>query len=205
MKHTLLLLVTILGINSAHAQWREANKSVKGNGNIITKTYNTSSYDSLSGKNGIHINLIEGIEGNIAVEAESNIMEYLVIKVIDNRLEIGIRDDRNINTEKGIKVTVPIEKITRLSMAGNGDIASNIRLKHSEMYITLYGSGSIDVDITSEKLHVSVAGNGDVKVSGRTEQLAATVAGSGYISGFDLKANHVDVSIAGSGDVSIYC
>lgn len=205
MKNAIVLLVILLGFNSANAQWWGKNKRIKGNGEVIKKTINTSDYDKISGSNSIDITLIKGKEGTITVEAESNIMEHLEIEVKGDKLEIGIEDGYNINTRKGIKITVPVEKISSLSMAGSGDIRSNMTLKSRDMDISVAGSGDIDVAVESEKLDVSIAGSGDVKISGRTEYLDASVAGSGGIDGFNLKANNVDASIAGSGDVSIYC
>jgi hypothetical protein len=205
MKQILLLLITILGINTANAQWWSSNKRVDGNGQIVTKVFNTSDYDKISGRNSLNIVLVEGKEGTITVEAESNIMEHLEVEVKGDRLEIGIEDGYNINTRKGIQVRVPVKSISSLSMAGSGDITSTVKLKSRNMHISVAGSGDIAVEVTSEKLRVSIAGSGDIKLSGRTEHLDASVAGSGDISAFNLKANNVDASIAGSGDVSVYC
>jgi hypothetical protein len=205
MKQILLLLIAILGINTANAQWWSSNKRVDGNGQIVTKVFNTSDYDKISGRNSLNIVLVEGKEGTITVEAESNIMEHLEVEVKGDRLEIGIEDGYNINTRKGIQVRVPVKSISSLSMAGSGDITSTVKLKSRNMHISVAGSGDIAVEVTSEKLRVSIAGSGDIKLSGRTEHLDASVAGSGDISAFNLKANNVDASIAGSGDVSVYC
>jgi hypothetical protein len=205
MKHMLLLLIAILGINTSNAQWWGSNKRVNGNGEVITKVFQTSDYDKISGRNSLDIILVEGKEGTITVEAESNIMQHLEVEVKGDRLEIGIEDGYNINTRKGIQITVTVEKISSLNMAGSGDITSTIKLKSRNMNISVAGSGDISVDVESEKLQVNIAGSGDVKLSGRTEYLDASVAGSGDISAFNLKANNVDASIAGSGDVSVYC
>jgi hypothetical protein len=205
MKQILLLLIAILAINSANAQWWSSNKRIDGNGQIVTKVFNTSDYDKISGRNSLNIVLVEGKEGTITVEAESNIMEHLEVEVKGDRLEIGIEDGYNINTRKGIQVTVTIESISSLSMAGSGDITSTVKLKSRNMNISVAGSGDIAVEVTSEKLRVSIAGSGDVKLIGRAEHLDASVAGSGDISAFNLKANNVNASIAGSGDVSVYC
>jgi hypothetical protein len=205
MKQILLLLIAILAINTANAQWWSSNKRIDGNGQIVTKVFNTSDYDKISGRNSLNIVLVEGKEGTITVEAESNIMEHLEVEVKGDRLEIGIEDGYNINTRKGIQVRVPVKNISSLSMAGSGDITSTVKLKSRNMHISVAGSGDIAVEVTSEKLRVSIAGSGDIKLSGRTEHLDASVAGSGDISAFNLKANNVDASIAGSGDVSVYC
>jgi hypothetical protein len=205
MKRILLLLIAILGMHTANAQWWSSNKRIDGNGQIETKVFNTSDYDKIAGRNSINIVLVEGKEGTITVEAESNIMQHLEVEVKGDRLEIGIEDGYNINTRKGIQVTVTVESISNLSMAGSGDITSTMKLKSRNMNISVAGSGDIAVEVASEKLRVSIAGSGDVKLSGRTEYLDASVAGSGDISAYNLKANNVDASIAGSGDISVYC
>ena len=205
MKQILLLLIAILGTHTANAQWWSSNKRIDGNGKVITKVFNTSDYDKISGRNSINIVLVEGKEGTITVEAESNIMQHLEVEVKGDRLEIGIEDGYNINTRKGIQIRVAVERISNLSMAGSGDITSTMKLKSRTMTISVAGSGDIAVEVEAEKLRVSIAGSGDVKLSGRTEYLDASVAGSGDISAYNLKANNVDASIAGSGDVSVYC
>lgn len=205
MKNCIILLVTLLAINSANAQWWGNNKRLKGNGEVITKTFTTEDYDEVSGRSSFDIILVSGTEGKISVEAESNIMEHIEIEVKNGNLKIGMEDGYNISTRKGIVVTVPVERISGLSMAGSGDILSKLKLKSKNMDISVAGSGDISTEVESENLEISIAGSGDVKVNGRTENLEANVAGSGDISALNLKANNVNASIAGSGDVSVYC
>lgn len=204
MKNLILAALAIASIQTANAQWF-GSKRVTGNGNVVTKTFNTPEYDGIKVLGSMDVELISGKEGNIKVEAESNVMEYLKIEVKGNRLVIDIKDDVNLNTRKGIKVFVPVEYIDEISLAGSGDIYSDLTLKSSDMKVSLAGSGDIKLKSESQNLKLSIAGSGDLKMSGRTEFLEANVAGSGDISAYDLKANNVKASIAGSGDVAVFC
>lgn len=204
MKKIILIAIAIVAFQSTNAQWF-GNKKVSGNGDVITKTFKTSDYDGVSVAGSMDVELVTGKEGTIKVEAESNLMEHLEIKVKGDRLTIGIENGINLNTRKGIKVYVPVEKIEYVSLAGSGDIYSNLTLKSEKMKISVAGSGDIKLKTESKELILGVAGSGDIKVSGRTENLDASVAGSGDISAYDLKANNVDATIAGSGDVAVFC
>ncbi|SCY06545.1 Putative auto-transporter adhesin, head GIN domain [Nonlabens sp. Hel1_33_55] len=204
MKKIILVAIAIVAFQSANAQWF-GNKKVNGNGDVITQNFRTSNYDGVSMAGSMDVELISGKEGNIKVEAESNLMEYLEIEVKGNRLTIGIEDGINLNSRKGIKVYVPVEQIDYVSLAGSGDITSDLTLKSEKMKISVAGSGDIKLRTESKNLSLAVAGSGDLKVSGRTENLDASVAGSGDISAYDLKANNVNASIAGSGDVAVFC
>lgn len=205
MKKIITLLLIISSCHIASAQWWGSGKRVKGNGDVITKTFETSDYDYISVNNSLDVELVEGSEGSIKVEAESNIMEHLEIETKGNKLIVGVKKGINISTRKGIQVTVPVKKISGVSLAGSGDIYSDMVLRNSKFKLSLAGSGDINLHTESETLNVSLAGSGDIKLKGRTENLDASLAGSGDIEAFGMKANNVEASIAGSGDVSVYC
>jgi hypothetical protein len=204
MKKIILLAIAIIGFQSANAQWF-GNKKVSGNGDVVTRTFNTSNYDEISVEGSMDVELIAGKEGEIKVEAESNLMEYLEIETKGDRLTIGFQNGINLSTREGIKIYVPVEKIESINLSGSGDIFSELTLKSEKMRISVAGSGDIKLKTESKSLSLAVAGSGDLKISGRTENLDASVAGSGDISAYDLKANNVTASIAGSGDVAVFC
>jgi hypothetical protein len=204
MKNITSLLVLLLTVQLCSAQWF-GNKKVSGNGDVITKTFKTDDYDFVAVNNSLDVELVEGKEGTITVTAESNIMEHLEIETDGDRLTVGVKKGINISTRKGIKVLVPVQSISGVSMAGSGDIISDMVLRNNKMSISVAGSGDITLHTESENLNVSIAGSGDVKLNGRTENLDASIAGSGDIEAYGLKANNVTASVAGSGDIAVFC
>jgi hypothetical protein len=204
MKKITTIIILLLSVQVCSAQWF-GNKKVSGNGDVITKTIKTGDYDFVAVNNSLDVELLEGMEGTITVTAESNIMEHLEIETDGDRLTVGVKRGINISTRKGIKVLVPVKSISGVSMAGSGDISSNMILRSNKMSISVAGSGDIKLHTESETLKASIAGSGDIILRGRTEQLDASIAGSGDIEAYDLKANNVDASVAGSGDIAIYC
>ncbi len=203
--HLLVIAITLFTAQTASAQWWGSGKKVKGNGEVTTKTFDVGEYDEVSLSSSFDVELIEGNEGTITVEAESNLMEYLKIEVKGGELSIGVKDNVNISTRKGVMVKVPVEKIKGVSIAGSGDIFSSMLLRNDTMDLAVAGSGDIKLNLECRMLEARIAGSGDIKVTGRAEKLDASVAGSGDIAAFGLKANNVNASIAGSGDVSVYC
>jgi hypothetical protein len=191
-----------LGINTSNAQWWGSNKRVNGNGEVITKVFQTSDYDKISGRNSLDIILVEGKEGTITVEAESNIMQHLEVEVKGDRLEIGIEDGYNINTRKGIQITVTVEKISSLNMAGSGDITSTIKLKSRNMNISVAGSGDISAfNLKANNVDASIAGSGDVSVYCTGGELQASIVGSGDLR-YKGAPSKIKKNIMGSGDIT---
>ncbi len=204
MNKVLLICVAFIASQTINAQWF-GSKKITGNGDVVTKTIETNDYDQIQISGSIDAQLIAGSEGSIKIEAESNIMDYIEIDSKRGELSVGLEDGINFSTRKGIKVYIPVESIKAVSLAGSGDIYSDLTLRSDVMKISVAGSGDITLITESRNLNLAVAGSGDLKVSGRTEQLDASVAGSGDISAYNLKANNVKASIAGSGDVAVFC
>ncbi len=203
MKKLLLLCIVICSTQMATAQWF-GNKSVKGNGDLTTKTFNTSDYDGVAVAGSMDVVLVPGTEGKIKVEAESNIMEHLKVEVSGGKLIIGTKNNTNINPRKPITVTVPVKSIDYASVSGSGEIKSDMTLKARNMRLKVSGSGDMNLTIEAENLKASVTGSGDMNIAGRAENLDASVTGSGDLNTYKLKANHVEASVTGSGDLAVY-
>lgn len=85
------------------------------------------------------------------------------------------------------------------SQAGSGDVRVG---STGEAQLRSAGSGDIDIAKVSGPLDVDVAGSGDVDVGELTGPLDVRIAGSGNVDIDAGKAPTVNVSVAGSGDVS---
>ncbi|MGB3591094.1 MAG: head GIN domain-containing protein [Nonlabens sp.] len=205
MKNIAVITILMFSIQLCNAQWWGSNKKVTGNGEVITQEFKTGDYDKVSLKSSFDVELVQGKEGAIMVEAESNLMEFIEIEVKGNNLSIGMKDGVNMSTRKGVLVRVPVEEIKAINLAGSGDINGTFMLRSKRFQTAIAGSGDINVELECEYLDASIAGSGDMKLTGRTEQMAASVAGSGDISAYSFKANNVEATIAGSGDISVYC
>lgn len=205
MKNTKLVITLLLlvAVTASHAQ---SGKKIKGNGQLLTKTISVSEYDAVSSAGIFKVALVEGIEGSITLSAEENLHEYIDIYTEDNKLKIEVKKNYQLSTSigKSIEVTVPVQQINGLSLAGSGSISSKQILNADDFKISLAGSGSIQVEINTKSTKTSVAGSGKINLSGNTERLKISVAGSGNTFAENLKADNVELSVAGSGNVTVY-
>lgn len=204
MKTLTLACILLLTAQLSNAQWF-GNKTIKGNGNVTTKTFNTGDYDSVQVAGSMDVELIAGNEGTIKATAESNILEVLKIEVKDDRLVISMQDHINIRTSKSITIKVPVEKISAASVTGSGEITSDLVIKNSTMDLKVSGSGDMNLSVEAASIKASVTGSGDMVIKGRAEDLDASVTGSGDLKAYSLLANNVDASVTGSGDLAVYC
>ena len=134
---------------------------------------------------------------------DSNLQEYIEIEVKDNVLKIKTKDRTNLSTKKGVKVTVPVESISKIQLTGSGNLRSAAAIKANEFKLNVTGSGDAVLAIEASEVEARIAGSGNIDLSGSFTDLELSVAGSGTFKGTGLSSKSTEVSIAGSGDVKL--
>jgi len=114
---------------------------------------------------------------------------------------ITVRMPRTMDVSIGnaVKADVGAAESLNLSVAGCGPVT--VGDMAGDLSVSVAGSGDV-VTGGARKANVSAAGSGDVVIGAVSEKFQAAVAGSGSVTAADV-TGVVDVSIAGSGDVSV--
>ncbi|HLZ78996.1 MAG TPA: head GIN domain-containing protein [Sphingomonas sp.] len=100
-------------------------------------------------------------------------------------------------------VEISTPSLNNATLAGSGNVAID-RVKGDQLDLALSGSGNLSVtaiDVT--RLAATMTGSGDLSVAGRAVQAKAMLTGSGDLKGDQLATDVADVSLIGSGDLSI--
>ena len=202
MKQSIILIALILVTNSINAQER-----IKGNGNITSVTRLTSDYNTVSFAGSFNYVLVSGKEGEIKIEGEENLLEYIITEVKNGALSIKTEKKINLLTSRNqtIKITVPFEDIHAVSLAGSGNVWNESIISTPTFEVSVTGSGEAELEVNTTSLEAKVTGSGDLDLKGKTTDLKLNVLGSGKFEGAKLEANAVDVSVTGSGAATITC
>lgn len=200
MKKLAILSIVFLSAFTVYGQ-----KRVKGNGNMTKITRTTESYNSISCGGSFDYILVAGKEGNITIEGEENLMDYIITEVKDDKLVVKVKDFMSLkpSLNKGVKVTIPFEDISKVSLAGSGDLWNEDVITTGDLEVALAGSGDVILNVDAKKVEASLAGSGDLTVKGNTDDLEARVSGSGDFHGFDLQSNNTEAYVSGSGDIGV--
>ncbi|UQD56902.1 head GIN domain-containing protein [Flavobacterium sp. K5-23] len=206
MKTTLksVICITLFFTTIANAQWYLKDR-IKGNGKMITEQRNTTSYDEINVSGFLDVELVSGKEGNISIYGEENIVSYIKIEVKGSALKIYTDKNISISTGKKLVITVPFESINSISLTGSGGIVSKNTIKSAHFATKLTGSGDIKLTVEASKTEASLNGSGNIILKGNAKDFMSKIAGSGNIEAYAFRVENADVSIAGSGDTSVFC
>jgi len=200
MKKVTLLVLAIACLTVTNAQ-----KRIKGNGNVVTIERTTADYDALRVGGFYEVKLVEGNEGKITIEGEENLMEYIETEVIGGVLTIKSRDNMNLSPSRGkdVYVTIPVEKIDAIRLSGAGKLSGTQTLDANNFKVHTSGSRKVELNLNTKSLTVITSGSSDVSLSGNAENIDVTSSGSSNVNAFDLNVDKVDVRSSGSSDVKV--
>ncbi|MEH0007687.1 MAG: head GIN domain-containing protein [Flavobacteriales bacterium] len=221
-KITVLCAAFALATQAQAQLW--SHKTIRGNHREKTETRIVSDYEGISVAGGFEVHLFSGKEGTLTVKADENVLPYIVTKIKNKILYLGLKRGYNFRNIKYLSANVPVEQIESLRLTGSSDIDSDFTLKSPRMEIVLSGSGDMnlalnsdttkaritgsgdmDIALNSDVTEAKITGSGELKLSGQTRNVNYTLTGSGDISALEFKAITVRAEITGSGDIYLYC
>ncbi|EAQ38905.1 hypothetical protein MED134_02880 [Dokdonia sp. MED134] len=205
MKKLITLSLVLFASTQIHAQWW--GKSVKGNGELQTITRNVGDYDAINVAGFFNVTLVAGNEGELTIEGESNLLEYIETEVDGDRLTIKVKNKQNLKTSwgKDIKIRVPFRDLNQVSLSGSGEIMSTDVIKANNFRVSVSGSGDINLVVEASSTESRVTGSGDLVLRGSTRDHETSVTGSGDLEAGRFKADNVDAKVTGSGDIRVSC
>lgn len=180
------------------------NKKVEGNGKFSTEKRTIKNGSKIKLEGNINVIIENGLL-DARVETDENLIPFVLTSNDGEWLRIAVKERVSLHSSKPITVYISTPTISEVKVAGSGNVTSVGKFSSNEkMSFALAGSGNLTMTTSSPDLGAAIAGSGTLHLSGETRNLKAKIAGSGNFEGADLKAENVDVHIAGSGDAVVY-
>lgn len=195
---------------------------VSGNG-VLAEEYRTpGDFTGIANSTSIDVIFRKADTNGIIIEAEENLLYYIVTETNGNTLSIRIREHTtclNFTKKPLITVTGPgisdgistgsgnmfLQELSgddaAITLTGSGDISIE-KINFQDIAIVLSGSGNINSDLTSgQYANLRITGSGNISIKGEGTSMDVIVTGSGsvYASGYTVASS--EITITGSGNV----
>lgn len=194
-----------------------------GNGVVVTQERTVGSFDRLESNGDFQVYVYPGDETFIEVEADENLMGYIITRVYQDELIIETRHNGCMRSSGPVTITVITPDLNSAELNGSGKIWCD-SLTTSALRTDIDGSGDIQfvyLDVSTLKAEVSgsgtmmingffddidalIDGSGEIVLTGESLNTLYDVSGSGKISGNNMLTSTCYVDISGSGSVSAW-
>lgn len=193
------LLLSVLILSSFY----QRNERVKGNGQLKEEARPAESFKEISTSGSYKVVIQQGNSHSIQLEAEENLLPYIMTEIQGDELKIYTKRGYNINPTKTITVNVTLQQISALRASGAGGFYSKGVLKSDEIELSCSGSTGADLDVDTRKMEVALSGSSNIKLKGSATEAEYKISGSADIAAFDLVGDEVEVKISGSGNANV--
>jgi hypothetical protein len=180
------------------------NERITGSGNIKQEVRSQNPFKSISTSGTYNVYIQQGSKKDIQIEADDNLLPYIVTSVDGNELRINTKKGFDIKPTKTINVYVTVEELEELNSSGSGGFYSKNSLKGDKVKFSFSGSTIVDMDLNSNALNVRISGSSKVNLKGNIPQTNYGISGSGNIDAFSLRSDNVKVEVSGSGKLDVF-
>ena len=194
-----LVFLALLLINCSKGQ------VVVGSSNIISQEKQLSAYDRIEVLGSYDVIFTDGEVGKIKIKAPDNILPLIQTEVSDGLLRIDTGKNRYKLKEPIIIIYVPVDsRLKQVVIKGFADIYTEKNLETKVLEVDVYGSGDVRLQVDASSLALKIDGSSDIRVGGKTDNLSININGSGNVEVPNLKVEKAVININGSGGVSAY-
>ena len=182
-----------------------AESQVEATGPTISRSYPVGDFTALGVAGPYDVIVSTGKAAAVSATGPQELIDDLEVRVEKGTLSIAPKRRQGgnwkWNSGTGVRVTVSVPALTKVGMAGSGDVEVD-RIEGASFEGGLAGSGDLRLrNVAVRRLKLGLAGSGDVIAAGRAEEAEIGVAGSGNVDASALTVLRAKAGIAGSGDI----
>lgn len=203
MKALLVLCIVMASYTTIDAN-TFFKREVKPSGDNITKTYNipASKFDKIDVSSVANVKIVTG-SGDIIVNIDSNLAEYLVVELDGDELEIGLDYNGGTGGKFTFDVTVPYRgELSELSTSGASKIKSDIVLTGDHIAIDASGASKIIALVRGIECSAKASGAAYIEVAGQCGTFEIDISGAANAKAY-INSDKCDIEASGASNLLI--
>lgn len=188
--------IILLHTSCVNAKW------IRGNGKVVKEERKIASFSNITAANGIDVFLIQGEKENLIVEADENVIEYIVTEVRKNTL--FIKTSKIIRKAKSLKVFVTFKNIQGIDASSGSDISSEGIIKANVLDLEVSSGADLVLSLESKEVICSVSSGADVYLKGVAETFSGKSISGSNLRAKELRTKYCEAHASSGGDVSVH-
>jgi hypothetical protein len=202
MKNITFLFVVLFSITMGlNACASNPLKVVSGNGNVTKELREVASFTGIKASAGIDVYLFQGDEEKVIVEADDNLLEYIVTRVEGSTLHCYI--DCNIRNSKKTTVYVNYKQLNKINASSGSDVYGETVLKTDFLDIDVSSGADLKIEVEVDDLNCSVSSGSDAVLRGQANTFVGNASSGAGIKAESLTAKECRASSSSAGDIKI--
>ncbi len=178
---------------------------MRGNGVIKTENRTAGTFNGIDVSGNIDVYVKQDSVASIKIEADENLLQYIVTDNDGSTLQIHERKGVNLNPTRSIKVYVSGPSFKNFDASGAcAFYTENKIISNEPVSISLSGAGNVKMELKAPSVKADLSGAGTITLKGETKDFEVDGSGSSEINCFELMTENTKVDLSGAGDAEVF-
>lgn len=180
--------------------------SIIGNGNIVTKTREASTFTKIENRTSADVEITTKAVQKVELTTDENLHEYYVTEVINGTLIISKKAGVTSFQSRGAQFVISMQRLENVLNTNSGNLTASSLEAPTQVVVENSGSGDISLGtVQASTFSVTGKNSGNISISSIAAQTstAITNSGSGNTSVNALQSAVLSVNGRNSGNITL--
>jgi Fe-S cluster biogenesis protein NfuA len=178
---------------------------IRGNGDIKSETRSAKDFSAVSVSSNMELHVTQGTPYAVRIETDQNLMQYIDVRTNGHELQIGVKNNYNLDPSGKINVYVTAPEFKSLKASGACHLYSDGKLSSKDgVYFDVSGASEAKIDVNAPTIEVELSGASSINFKGETKTLRIDGSGASEVKCYDLMAETVDVDLSGACNAEVF-
>jgi hypothetical protein len=178
--------------------------TLTGSGNVVEREYPLADFTDVDASSSFTVAITRADAFRVAVKADDNIFERLVVEVVDGTLRIGVAPEttlRNVHLE----ATVTMPELSSLEASGGVTATLTGFASTVDRSLELAGASTVTAaaPFAAEDLEVDAAGGSTVTLTGTATEATVQLSGGSELDAAALTVDTAEFELSGGAEATM--
>ena len=179
-------------------------KGIKGSGNIVTRTIDAPDFDRVDAARAVKVVITGKATGKITIEADDNIMEYVVVEAKGGRLTATI--DKSVNNVSNADVTVTVPANGRIRALDASSAARiDAAVKSTSCTVAASSASNINAAIETGSCTVGASSASKITLKGSADKCSINMSSAAKLSAAEFTVADCSVDTSSAAKATVNC
>ncbi|MFP9099364.1 head GIN domain-containing protein [Flavobacterium sp. RHBU_24] len=175
--------------------------AINGSGNVTTENRKVEgTFTKVSVSGGLEAYISQGNVGEITVETDDNLQQYIKTEVSGG--ELKIYTDKSISPSKATNIRITLPVIEAVSSAGGSTVKGKTVFKSNAILLESSSGSNLEVNVSAVKIDAESSSGSTLNVTGTADELIAESSSGSTLNAGGLTAKNVDADASSGSTIN---
>ncbi|MBN3034264.1 MAG: DUF2807 domain-containing protein [Bacteroidales bacterium] len=175
---------------------------VKGDGNVVTRERDISSFTGLDVGGAFRVYLTQGTSHQLKIETDENLHDLIRTEVKGGTLHISTTSE--IRDFSALNVFITFVELDEMDISGACRLTGENRTTFRNIDLDFSGASKVDLEMEAGKIHLDISGASQAEIEGNAEEMKLDASGASHMDCRSLSVRKLETDISGASHVTIH-